>query len=81
MSQKLKFLKIFVFSFNGEGNKQKLLGLNIDRNLNFNGYESSLCRKVGKISLFFQGNSDAISQAFFQKVPSQMFDRAFNTYL
>ena len=30
-----------------ESNKQKLLGLNIDRNLNFNEHLSSLCRKVG----------------------------------
>ena len=30
-----------------ESNKQKLLGLDIDRNLNFNEHVSSLCRKVG----------------------------------
>ena len=30
-----------------ESNKQKLLGLDIDRNLNFNEQVSSLCRKVG----------------------------------
>ena len=29
-----------------ESNKQKLLGLDIDRNLNFNEHVSSLCRKV-----------------------------------
>ena len=31
-----------------ESNKQKLLGLQIDRNLNFNEYVSSLCKKAGK---------------------------------
>ena len=31
-----------------EINKQKLLGLQIDRNLNFNEYMSSLCKKLGK---------------------------------
>ena len=31
----------------GEICKQKLLGLDIDRNLNFNGHLSSLCRKAG----------------------------------
>ena len=31
-----------------ESNKQKLLGLQIDRNLNFNEYVSSLCEKAGK---------------------------------
>ena len=31
-----------------ESNKQKLLGLQIDRNLNFNEYVSSSCKKVGK---------------------------------
>ena len=31
-----------------ESNKQKLLGLQIDRNLNFNEYASSLCKKAGK---------------------------------
>ena len=30
-----------------ESDKQKLLGLNIDRNLNFNEHVSSLCRKAG----------------------------------
>ena len=30
-----------------ESNKQKLLGLDIERNLNFHEYVSSLCRKVG----------------------------------
>ena len=30
-----------------ESNKQKLLGLDIDRNLNFNEHVSALCRKVG----------------------------------
>ena len=30
-----------------ESNKQKLLGLDIDRNLNFNEHVSSLCRKAG----------------------------------
>ena len=30
-----------------ESNKQKLLGLDIDRNLNFNEHGCSLCRKVG----------------------------------
>ena len=30
-----------------ESNKQKFLGLDIDRNLNFNGHVSSLCRKAG----------------------------------
>ena len=30
-----------------ESNKQKLLGLDIDKNLNFNEHVSSLCRKVG----------------------------------
>ena len=30
-----------------ESNKQKFLGLDIDRNLNFNEHVSSLCRKVG----------------------------------
>ena len=41
-----------------------------------------LCvEKWGKSVCFTKGNSDAISQPFFQKVPSQMFDRAFNTYL
>ena len=30
-----------------ESSKQKLLGLAIDRNLNFNEHVSSLCRKVG----------------------------------
>ena len=29
-------------------NKQNLLGLQIDKNLNFNGYVSSLCKRVGK---------------------------------
>ena len=31
-----------------ESNKQKLLGLEIDKNLNFNEYVSSLCKKVGE---------------------------------
>ena len=31
-----------------ESNKQKLLGLDIDRNVNFNEHVSSLCRKAGK---------------------------------
>ena len=31
-----------------ESNKQKLLGLQIDRNLNFNEYVSLLCKKAGK---------------------------------
>ena len=31
-----------------ESNKQKLLGLQIDRNLNFNEHVSSLCKKAGK---------------------------------
>ena len=31
-----------------ESNKQKLLGLDNDRNLNFNEHVSSLCRRVGK---------------------------------
>ena len=31
-----------------ESPKQKLLGVLIDRDLNFDGYISSLCRKVGK---------------------------------
>ena len=30
-----------------ESNKEKLLGLDIDKNLNFNEHASSLCRKVG----------------------------------
>ena len=30
-----------------ESNKQKLLGLDIDTNLNFNEHVSSLCRKAG----------------------------------
>ena len=30
-----------------ESNKQKFLGLNIDRNLNLNEYVFSLCREVG----------------------------------
>ena len=30
-----------------ESNKQKLLGLEFDRNLNFNEHVSSLCRKAG----------------------------------
>ena len=30
-----------------EINKQKLLGLDIDKNMNFNEHVSSLCRKVG----------------------------------
>ena len=30
-----------------ESNKQKLLGLDIDRNLNFNEHVSALCRKAG----------------------------------
>ena len=30
-----------------ESNKQRLLGLDIDRNLSFNEYVSSLCRKAG----------------------------------
>ena len=30
-----------------ESSKQKLLGLDIDRNLNFNEHVSSLCRKAG----------------------------------
>ena len=30
-----------------ESNKQNLLGLDIDRNLNFNKHVSSLCRKAG----------------------------------
>ena len=35
-----------------ESNKQKLLGLDIDRNLNFDEHISSLCRKEGnKLSL------------------------------
>ena len=33
-----------------ESNKQKLLGLQIDRNLNFNEYVSLLCKKAGKNS-------------------------------
>ena len=32
---------------NWKSNKQKSLGLDIDRNLNFNEHVSSLCRKVG----------------------------------
>ena len=31
-----------------ESNKQKLLGLQIDRNLHFNEYVSLLCKKAGK---------------------------------
>ena len=31
-----------------ESNKQKLLGFQIDRDLNFNKYVSSLCKKAGK---------------------------------
>ena len=31
-----------------ESNKQKLLGLQIDRNLNFNERVSSLCKRAGK---------------------------------
>ena len=31
-----------------ESNKQKLLGLKIDRNSNFNEYVPSLCKKAGK---------------------------------
>ena len=31
-----------------ESNEQKLLGLQIDRDLNFNEYVSSLCKKAGK---------------------------------
>ena len=31
-----------------ESNKQKLLGLQIDKNVNFNEYVSSLCKKAGK---------------------------------
>ena len=35
-----------------ESNKQKLLGLDIDRNLNFNDHVSSLCRRAGnKVSV------------------------------
>ena len=30
-----------------DSNKRKLLGLDIDRNLNFNEHASSLCRKAG----------------------------------
>ena len=33
-----------------KSNKQKFLGLQIDRNLNFNEYMSSLYRKAGKSS-------------------------------
>ena len=33
-----------------ESNKQKLLGLQVDRNLNFDEYVSSLCKKAGKNS-------------------------------
>ena len=36
-----------------ESNKQKLLGLQIDRNMNFNEHVSSLCKKAGKkLSIF-----------------------------
>ena len=31
-----------------ESNKQKLLGLQVDRNLHFNEYVSLLCKKAGK---------------------------------
>ena len=31
-----------------QSNKQKLLGLQIDENVNFNEYVSSLCKKAGK---------------------------------
>ena len=34
-----------------ESNKQKLLGLQIDRNLHFNEYVSLLCKKAGKKTL------------------------------
>ena len=44
-----------------ESNKQKLLGLQIDRNLNFNEYVFSLCNKAGKKLLVLASLSNFMS--------------------
>ena len=45
--------------------KQKLLGLQIDRNLNFNEYVSSLCKKAGKKLSVFARISRALNREKF----------------
>ena len=58
----------------GESNKQKLLDLDIDRNLNFNKYLSSLCGKasnkssvLARLSTFMSLSSFLSRKVFFWK--------------